>query len=97
MKVRSPLATLEVRLGTIERRGNSLVLHSRRDSTLETEITVSPGEVLQLLGRVLAAPAGLLFVVGLPFFWLRERLGLGAGAGATSAVATRGDDINKPW
>jgi len=95
MKVRSPLATLDVRLGTVERRGNSLVLYSRRDSALDAEITVSAAEVLQVLGRVLATPAGLLFVIGLPFFWLRERLGPGA-AGAAAVPSVR-DDINRPW
>jgi len=95
MHVRSPLATLEVGIGTVERRGNSLVVHSRPGSTLETEITISAGEVLGMIGRVLATPASLLFVVGLPFFWLRERLGLGVGP--EPVRASRRDDINKPW
>jgi len=95
MKVRSPLATFHVRLGTVERRGNSLILHSRHDSALDAEITVSAAEVLQVLGLVLATPAGLLFVIGLPFFWLRERLG--RGTDGAPAVPAPHDDINKPW
>lgn len=95
MKVRSPLATFDVRLGTVGRRGNSLILRSRPDSALDAEIAVSAGEVLQVIGCVLASAAGLLFVIGLPFFWLRERLGRDT-AGAPVVPASH-DDINKPW
>jgi hypothetical protein len=97
MKVRSPLATFDLGLGAIERRGNSLVVHSRPGGGIEAEITISASEVLCLIGRVLVTPAGLQFVVGLPFFWLRERL-CGGGAIAASPARRRAvDDINKPW
>lgn len=97
MKVRSPLATFDVRLGPIERRGGSLVVHSAPGSGLEAEITVPAGEVLALIGRVLVTPAALLFVLGLPFFWLRERLAGGAPAAAPVPRKRAGDDINRPW
>ena len=95
MKVRSPLANIEVGVDRISRQGNNLVLHSGNGSSIDAQISVSAGEVLRTLGRVLTSLPGLTFVIGLPFFWLRERLG-GAGS-AAMAGANRADNINKPW
>jgi len=98
MKVRSPLATFDVQLGALERRGSNLVVNSAPGGGLEAEITVPASEVLALVWRVLVTPAALVFVLGLPFFWLRERLGGGAEPAATPAPRKRvGDDINRPW
>ena len=96
MKVRSPLADMEIGIGSVSRNGNDLVLRSRSGSSIDTEITVSAGEVLRTIGLVLSRPAGLVFVLGLPFFWLREKVS-GTTGGATSAAAQRPVDINKPW
>ena len=96
MKVRSPLADMEIGIGSVSRNGNDLVLRSRSGSSIDTEITVSAGEVLRTIGLVLSRPAGLLFVLGLPFFWLREKVS-GTTGGATSAATQRPVDINKPW
>ena len=45
---------------------------------------------------IAANDAGLVFVLGLPFFWLRERL---SGGSTTHVPGARGRpvDINKPW
>ena len=96
MKVRSPLADMEIGIGSVSRNGNNLVLRSRSGSSIDTEITVSAGEVLRTIGLVLSRPAGLVFVLGLPFFWLREKVS-GTTGGATSAATQRPVDINKPW
>jgi len=96
MKVRSPLADMEIGIGSVSRNGNDLVLRSRSGSSIDTEITVSAGEVLRTIGLVLSRPAGLVFVLGLPFFWLREKAS-GTTGGATSAATQRPVDINKPW
>ena len=95
MKVRSALATLDIGIGVVRRQGNNLVLQSRAGSSLETEITVSAAEVFQTIGRILVTPAGLLFVLGLPYFWLRQRLGRGDSL-STNDRNTQ-NDINKPW
>jgi hypothetical protein len=98
MKVRSPLADMDLQLGSVSRRGNHLVLESGAGSSIDTEITVSASEVLRTIGLVLSRPAGLVFVLGLPFFWLRERLGLGgSSAGPARNAAPKPVDINKPW
>ena len=96
MKVRSPLADMEIGIGSVARNGNDLVLRSRAGSAVDTEITIPASEVLRTIGLVLSRPAGIVFVLGLPFFWLRERL-TGASSGSTAAPTQRAGDINKPW
>jgi hypothetical protein len=95
MKVRSALADLEIGIDDIRREGNGLVIRSAAGSPLEAVITVSAREVVATLFKVLTSPSALVFVLGLPFFWLRDALG-----GTTSAAAARTSrpaDINKPW
>ena len=96
MKVRSPLADMDLELGSVSRHGSHLVLRSGAGSSLDAEITVSASEVLRTIWLVLSRPAGLVFVLGLPFFWLRERL---SGGSTTHVPGARGRpvDINKPW
>jgi hypothetical protein len=96
MKVRSPLADMDLQLGSVSRDGHHLVLRSDAASSIDTEISVSASEVLRTIGLVLSRPAGLAFVLGLPFFWLRERLARGSAGQARSATR-RPVDINKPW
>jgi hypothetical protein len=94
MKVRSPLADMDIEIGEVRRSKNQLILRSAPGSSLDATIIVSAGEALRIAGRILASGAGLLFVLGLPFFWLRERLGVG---GSQAAPTERPVDINKPW
>ena len=96
MKVRSPLADMDLQLGSVSRDGNHLVLRSDAARSIDTEISVSASEVLRTIGLVLSRPAGLAFVLGLPFFWLRERLSSGS-AGAARSATRQPVDINKPW
>jgi hypothetical protein len=97
MKVRSRLADMDVVVGRVRRAGNDLVLMSGPDSSMEATIIVSAREVVATLMRVLTSPAGLLFVVGLPWFWFRQTLGRGSARGTTASRTARPGDINKPW
>ena len=97
MKVQSPLATLDIGIGAARRNGNDLVLTSRAGGSMETMITVSAAEVLRTVGTILASPSALIFVLGLPFFWLRQRLGRGSASTTGEAGVRRTVDINKPW
>ena len=94
MKVESALANLEVGIGGARRDGNNLVLTSAAGGSVDTVITVSAAEVLRTLRVVLASPSGFGFVLGLPYFWLRERFGRGA-TGRRAAGSPI--NINKPW
>lgn len=95
MKVSSPLADFDIAIGEVRRSGNDLVVRSRPGGSMDVEIRISAAEALRTIGHVLATPQGLLFVLGLPFFWLRQRFGLGVDA-ATGGLPA-GTDVNKPW
>jgi hypothetical protein len=99
MKVRSALADLEIGIDDIRRSGNELVLRSAAGSPLETVISVSAREIVATMLKVLLSPSALLFVLGLPFFWLRQTFGPAATPGtATRAARPPGPvDINRPW
>jgi len=102
MKVRSPLANMDVSIGEIRRDGHELKLKAGPGSSIDADITVSAGEVLGILAKVLTSGAGLAFVLGLPWCWLRGRFGAtrpsseprGSSPEPTAAPRT---DINKPW
>ncbi len=96
MKVRSPLANMDLSVGAIGRRGNDLILSSGADSSMDATIIVSAREVVSVLWKMLSSRGGLVFTLGLPVFWLRQTLGVGAApAGAHDAPAQA--NINKPW
>ena len=96
MKVRSGLADLDIGIGSIRRDGGNLILRSSAASSVDTEIVVSATEVIRTIGIVLSSPSGWAFVLGLPWFWLRQAFA-GAGTTAMQAKSPRPADINKPW
>ena len=97
MRVRSPLADMDVVVGDVRRAGDDLILKSSPDSSMEATITVSAREVVSTVLKVLTSPSGLLFVLGLPWFWLRQTLGRGSAPDAVRSRTGRPPDINKPW
>ena len=97
MKVRSGLADLEIGIGSVRRDGGNLVLRSSEASSVDTEIVVSAAEVVRTIGLVLSSLSGWAFVLGLPWFWLRQAFGGECKAAAGKTADTRPADINKPW
>jgi hypothetical protein len=95
VKVQSPLANLDVSIGAVSRQGNDLLLKSAEGSSIDTTITVSAREAFGILWRILTSGAGLLFVLGLPLFWLRQVCGWGNSA--PELREPRSGNINKPW
>lgn len=75
MRVRSKLADVEFRFGSIERRGNDLVVNSHADQPLKSRIYISPEDVLTALGKLIASPAAWVFLFCFPYFYLRSRKG----------------------
>ncbi len=73
MRVRSKLADVEFRVGRIERKGHTLVISSHPAQSMRSKVYVTPDDVLSFLGQLLRSPGGLLFVIGLPWFWYRAR------------------------
>jgi hypothetical protein len=86
---------MDIGIGAVRRRGNDLVLTSGADSSVQTVIVVSAREALGILGKIVSG-SGLVFALGLPFFWMRQALGLGATEASANEEA-RPANINKPW
>lgn len=73
MHVKSRLADVEFLFGTVERKGNRLVISSHPSQTMQSRVYVSPQDVVSFLGQLLKSPSALLFVLGFPFFYIRAR------------------------
>jgi hypothetical protein len=73
MRVRSKLADVEFRFGSIERKGDDLIINSAADQPLKSRIHVSPDDVLVVLGKLLMSRATWVFLFGFPYFYLRAR------------------------
>lgn len=73
MRIRSKLADVEFEFGEIVREGDRLVISSHPDARMKSKVYVAPSDVVAFLGRLVASPGALLFVVGLPFFWWRAK------------------------
>ena len=73
MKVKSKLADVDFKFGTVERKDNMLVISSDPAQTMQSKVYVTPDDVLQFLGKLLRSPSGLLFVIGFPVFYFRAR------------------------
>ena len=95
MRVSSPLANMDIGIGAVRRRGNDLILTSGANSSMPTIIVVSAREALGILWKILSG-SGVVFALGLPFFWLRQTLGMGATQAPTKDDAAP-ININKPW
>jgi hypothetical protein len=72
MRVRSKLADVEFRFGSIERKDNELIINSHPDQTMKSRVYVSPADVLTVLGRIVSTPGAWVFLLGLPFFYWRS-------------------------
>ncbi len=73
MRVRSKLADVEFRFGSIERKGNELIINSHPDQPMKSRVYVSPSDVLTVAGKLIATPAAWVFLLGLPYFWWKDR------------------------
>ncbi|OGT84890.1 MAG: hypothetical protein A3H91_05925 [Gammaproteobacteria bacterium RIFCSPLOWO2_02_FULL_61_13] len=73
MRVRSKLADVEFRFGSIERKDNELIINSHPDQAMKSRVYVSPGDVLIALGKMITSPAAWVFLLGLPYFHWRSK------------------------
>jgi hypothetical protein len=86
MRVTSPLADVEFRLGRIEREGSTLVLSSAPGQAIDTTVHVSPKDVVSFFGKLLRSPSALLFVLAFPYYCWRAR-----------GEPEQAHDPNRPW
>ena len=73
MRVRSKLADVEFRFGSIERKDNELIINSHPDQAMKSRVYVSPADVLAALGKILTSPGAWGFLLGLPYFYWKSK------------------------
>jgi hypothetical protein len=73
MRVRSKLADVEFRFGSIERKDDELIINSHPDQPMKSRVYVSAADVLTGLGMLLTSPAAWGFLLRLPYFLWRSR------------------------
>ena len=73
MRVTSKLADVEFLVGSIERKGNDLLINSDPKQPLKSRIYISPDDALALLGKLILSPAAWVFLLGFPLFYMRSR------------------------
>lgn len=73
MRVRSKLADVEFRFGTVERRGNELVIHSHPDQPMKSRVHIAPQDVLAAARTLLSSKAFWVYAFGFPYFYFRAR------------------------
>lgn len=73
MKVVSGLATVDLRVGSISREGNALVVSSRAGEGIPTQVTVRPRDVIELLSALFRSRGALGFICLFPLYWWRGR------------------------
>lgn len=88
MKVVSPLATVDFRVGRVTRERNALVVSSRTGDSIPTQVYVRPQDVLELLRALCGSRAGLGFFCLFPLYWWRAR---------REPVVSAHRAANNPW
>jgi hypothetical protein len=73
MKVVSPLATVDFRVGSILRERNALVVSSRSGDSIPTQVYLRPQDVLEMLKALCRSRTALGFVCLFPLYWWRAR------------------------
>ena len=71
MRVRSRLADVEFRFGTVDRKGNELIIHSHQDQPMKSRVHVTPDDVLAALAALLGSRTFWEYALGFPYFYLR--------------------------
>lgn len=105
MRVISPLADLDLEIGTMRREGNLLVVRSAPGVGIDTEVYVHPRDVWKMLKAVVCSRGALAFALFLPFFWWRARRQPDATQSGTTRSGTPpragggpdSSDPNNPW
>lgn len=95
MKVISPLADIDFGIGRISRNGENLVIESTAESTMETQIVVTPKDARATLRKILASGATWRFLFALPF--ARDNRSNRSVDSDEWNDRRRGTGLNKPW
>lgn len=92
MKVRSKLADIEFRIGALAREGDTLVITNDPAQPMRSRVYVTAQDVLEFFRQLLRSPSALVFVLALPWFWLRGRRGVATTPAQAGAPRDPWDD-----
>lgn len=73
MRVRSPLADIDLEIGSISREGDSLVVHTAEGVGIPTRIDIDARDAVRVLKTVLSSRHALAFMFQLPVLYWRAR------------------------
>lgn len=73
MRVRSKLADVEFRFGSIERKDDELVINSHPDQPMKSRVYISARDVVTALGAFMTSRQAWGFLVRVPYFLWRSR------------------------
>ncbi|GAC18664.1 hypothetical protein [Paraglaciecola arctica] len=73
MKVISKLADIDFEFGHFEYKKDHLIIHSHKDSKMQSKVYVSPNDVVSALGKAFKVPMFWAYIVFFPFFLIRYR------------------------
>ena len=73
MKVISKLANIDFQFGEVARDGNLLRIESAQDAKMQSQVFVSPQDIMEFLKRFLTSPSAIWFALALPYFYYRWR------------------------
>ena len=73
MKVKSKLADIDFEFGRFEYKKDHLIVHSHKSQAMQSKVYISPDDVLSALGKALVNPMVWVYLIGVPFFFIRYR------------------------
>jgi hypothetical protein len=73
MRVISPLADMDLKIGSITRDGDRIVVQTAPGAGVETRIEIEPRDAARILGLALGNPRIIAYVFALPLLCRRSR------------------------
>ena len=73
MKVKSKLADIDFEFGRFEYKKDHLIVHSHESQSMQSNVYVSPSDVLAAAGKALSNPMVWVYLLCFPFFLIRYR------------------------
>lgn len=87
MRVRSPLADIDLELGSISREGDRLVVRTLEGVSIPTRVDIDARDAVSMLRAIFSSRHALVFLLQLPVLYRRAR----------RKSSDPHDSIENPW